>query len=234
MRINDSSNKHISLYHDFLFWTKAVDDADTLADFIRNANFAMDAVLVALLSNDRSWQHDDWNNTSTLPISNLTLTSGQNDYGLADRHLSISSVRVKDRNGNYVRLERKDRVDMTDYELSRSGTPETYDKIGRSIIVNPTPDYTVADTGVELTFQQGSNYFTAADTTKEPGFDDPLHRYISLLPARDYCATNDMNNQYTVIERELQKLDLALVNYMKQRDGDKTYSFKVKRNPVNY
>jgi hypothetical protein len=232
MRINDTSNKHISLYHDFLFWTKAEDDSDTLADFIRNANFALDNVVRKIYQVDAKWQYDDRNNVD-YPIATADLVSGQTNYSLADSHLRISRVRIKNSKGTWVTLNPVDRNDLSDTDLNSTGTPTQYDKLGGGVFIRPTPDYSQQD-GIEITFQRGSNYFAENDTTKEPGFDSLFHRYISLLPAKDFTATNDMAGQYRTILNELEVLDQEVIQLYGTRDRDGTFKASLKRTKRHY
>lgn len=186
MRINDSSNQHLSLYHDCLYLAGASSTEYPFnPDYVRNANLAMDLVSGYIMRFDSTWSWRDHNRT-TQPIADGDLTSGQSVYPLTLGHLKVLRVRVKDSDGNYHTLKPRSRRSLNDDELAATGVPTSYSKQGASIVLNPTPDYSVSTTGMELECQQPVDYFDTDDTTKEPGFAQPFHRLISLLPALDF------------------------------------------------
>ena len=218
MDFNNSSSPEISLYHDALFWAGASSDDLAIADFTRSANFGLDSVLRKIFRADGRWQYDDGNNTD-LPIATTALVSGQDNYTLADAHQKVSRVRVLDQNGNWKTLTPTDRRNQSDSSLAATGTPSSYDKVGRSLILIPAPDYG-ASGGVEITFQRGSNYFASDDTTKEPGIPTPFHRYISLYAARDFVVANTVPDKLQAIDTEIQRMDDDLLDFLATRDRD--------------
>src|SRR5437763_632330 len=82
MRINDSSHKEQSLYHDFLFWTGAKEVSIDYTSFVRSANFALDAVVRKIFQTSGRWQFDDANDTD-LPIATTDLVANQDNYTIA-------------------------------------------------------------------------------------------------------------------------------------------------------
>lgn len=226
MRINDSSNKEQSLYHDFLFWTGAKEVSITYTDFVRSANFALDAVVRKIFETSGRWQFDDANNGDIM-ISTTDLVANQDNYTLADEHLRLSRFRVRDKQGNWKTLRPIDRRDESDRLLAKTGEPVAYDKIGRSLIPVPVPDYG-ATLGVELTFERGSNYFSPTDTTKQPGIPSPFHRYVSLYPSRDQVLAKNIPNKLQPIDTELQRLDQDLINFIAYQDRDEKPGMTIK------
>ena len=103
----------MDLYSDARFWC-GIANTDTttypLADFTRNANFALDRVSSLIMK----W--DDTNNTD-LPIATTSLVASQQDYGIAVGHLKVLKVRIKDQQGNWVSLDPINRRDLTDSQL---------------------------------------------------------------------------------------------------------------------
>lgn len=227
MRFNDAANPELSLYHDFLFWTGAKNISVSLPDFTRSANFALDSVVRKIFQASGRWQFDDANNDD-LPIAVTDLIANQDNYTLADSHLRISRFRIKDRHGNWKTLRPIDRRDESDRQLAKTGEPHVYDKMGRSVLPLPIPDYSVAG-GVELTFERGSNYFAVADTTKEPGLPMPFHRYISLYAAQDYVLANSIPNKLQSITTQLQQLDQDLIQFIAYQDRDEKPNMTVER-----
>lgn len=230
MHFNDSTNKELSLYHDALFLTGAKSTTFDIVDFTRSANFALDAYVRKVFQLSGRWQYDDPNHVDgngnpTMPIGTTDLMAGQDNITLADEHLRISRVRIIDKHGNWKTLEPIDRRDETDEQLAATGEPCVYDKLGRSILPLPIPDYSVTK-GVEVTFERGSNYFTPTDTTKTPGIASPFHRYISLLPSQDQPGVSVDRQQ--IITNNLKELDADLVQFIAYQDRDEKPKFTVR------
>lgn len=226
MRINDSTNQELSLYHDALDMVDADSTTWPITKFIRSANFALDAIVRKILTVNGRWQWADSNDT-TLSTVTTALVSGQADYTLADSALIVRRVRVKDVNGTYRTLTPLDKRDLTDDVIDGSGAPTGYDKNGRSIILHPTPNYG-ATAGVEVTVQVGSNYFAVSDTTKEPGIDSIFQRYISLYPARDY-AMKYAKDKVSIIDVDIQRLDAEVKEFYATRDQDEAPQMTVEK-----
>lgn len=217
MKIRDDTNEELSLYHDALDLVDSDTDNFPFSKFIRSANFALDAILRKIQKIDGRWQYADSNDT-TLGIAVTDLVAGQEEYSLDDAYLKVRRIRIKNEQGDYVTIPAKDRRDLTDSELDGSGMPEGYDKMGRSIMPFPVPAHS-ADEGVEITFQKGSNYFTVADTDKEPGVDSVFHRYVSLYPAREY-ALKYAPKRLKAIDAQIKELDAEVVDHFNNRDTD--------------
>jgi hypothetical protein len=225
MEFNDASNPEVSLYHDALFWAATNSTDFPIADFTRSANFALEAVLRKIFMADARWQYDDENNTD-LPIATTSLVSGQDNYTLADEHLKLARVRVKDEQGNWVTLTPSDRRNLSDANLIATGVPATYDKMGRSLLLYPVPHY-ASSGGLEITYQRGSNYFVVGDTSKVPGIPSPFHRYISLYAARDFVIADSVPDKLQAIDAEIQRMDADLIDFFASRDRDEPPSMTV-------
>lgn len=232
MKIRDDADPAQSLYADYLFWTKATHSTEVFNEYIRNANFALDSVLRKVYQVDGKWQHDDANNT-TFPIDTTNLVAGQGDYGLPASIWRIHRVRVKNSDGKYITLKPLDRAQVNDDLESATGVPEAYDKLGSGILIYPAPNYS-ATAGVEVTYQRGSSYFLTTDTTKEPGIPPIFHRYISLYPARDYCATNEQGTQLAVVQNAIQALDQEVMELYSTRDRDGVEYMEIARRVAHY
>jgi len=232
MYLRYDSNTAISLYHDYLFWTKFTDSIAVFEEYVRLANFALDRTLRKIYQVDGRWQHHDANH-SEYPIDVQDLVAGQDNYVLADEHLRISRVRMKNREGNWITLTPKDRSHFSDDDLAETGNPELYDKLGPGIFPVPIPDY-AATGGVEVTYQKGSNYFTTDDTNKAPGFASIFHRYVSLLPAQDACATNELNNQLKAVQNAIQQLDQEVLEFYATREQDGVQTLDLKKSNRGY
>mgnify|MGYP001571696632 CR=1 FL=1 len=240
MIFNGETNE-LDLVHDVRYLCGLLSD-DTirypLKDITRNCNFAVDKVVSLIFRSDSRWQWDDINNTD-LPIGTTNLVSGQVDYAIATTHLKIHKVRIKDSSGNWVSLTSVDRGELTDGQLTATaGDPKRYDKVGNSIYLYPTPNYSSSN-GLEVQFQRGGSYFIYTDTTKEPGFASQFHRLISLYAALDYCETNQIIGKVNMIKAKIGNppdptsglvgtgLEGELVIFYSQRAGDEKPSLSL-------
>lgn len=177
-------------------------NADRLYQFTRLINEALNRVVSVIFKSDGRWQFDDQNNTD-LPIAttNLVTTAGseQQDYAVADTHLRILGVEIKNANGDWVSIAPIDQADIMDNTvtdfLKTPGMPKYYDKIGNSIFLYPKPlaAAVTATSGLKLRFQRPPSYFVYTDTTKTPGFSSMYHRLVAILASRDYALIKSLD-----------------------------------------
>lgn len=235
MKINDSSDKPYSLYHDALFWIFGTRTASTsqydISDFIASANFACDSFVVMALRASGFWRYDDANNTD-LPIATAAIVSGQSNYAIPDAHMVLRRVRVKDQSGAWHTLDAVSRESLTDEELSSTGFPTKYYRIGRSIFLVGVPTFN-QDASLEIQFQRGTNYFVENDTIKEPGFDNVFHRWVSLNAALDHFDANppsDPKRQQRVLDRiEKMKTEVEASLATRGRDDRPRMTVRIER-----
>ncbi len=223
------------LYSDARTWCGiAVTDTTTypLTEFTRDANSALDDAIAIAFRADARWQYDDKNYTN-LPRGYTAVTSGQSDYGMSVAHLKVTRVRIQDPQGNWITLKPIDRRDLTDSQLAETGTPRSYDALGNSIFVFPTPNYSVANdgsqyTGLEFEHQRGASHFVTTDTTKSPGFPSQYDRYCSIKPARDYCDRNDMDKRSKKLSERVLAMEASMTEFFSSRDTDMKPSLRPK------
>lgn len=233
MQYNDTSTEKSGILQEcesVLFaddYGRIAGNASLLATFTRYANMAANRVSAILLRTDNSWEFSDINNTD-LDIGYTPLVSGQYDYSLAVSHIKILRLRVKDTNGEYITLDPVSRRELSDSQLSATGTPTMYDKIGSSFFLTPTPDYSNSSNGIEMQYQRTLKHFLTTDTTKEPGFAEHFHRLIPLWMCYDYALSKSLpiakglRQEIAVMEEELEQ-------HNSMRDHDQPQNLRIAR-----
>jgi len=175
-----------------------VDATQWKTEYITNSvNSYLDKIFNYGFSLNKKFNLDDSNHTK-LPIGTTNLTSGQSDYAFltdeqSNRIINVLRIEIGD-----INLKQIDERDINDITLTNyrkvDGTPVEYDKIADNIIrLYPTPDTTTAN-GITYYFQRAPSYFTAADTTKEPGLPASLHRGFIVNAAFDIGVSLGLEN----------------------------------------
>lgn len=227
MIFNGDANKQ-DLCSDIDFWASTDETTYPLEDKARNSNFALSRITSKIMQFDRTWKHVS-SNVTTIPIAVTDLEAGIDNYTFASTHLKILRVRIIGKDGKKKTLTAKDRRLMTDDELNATGEPETYDKIGFSLMPIPVPDYGATE-GLEIEYQPGGSvdYFLPTDTDKEPGFNADFHRLVSLYAARDYCSLHNPG-RVAAIDTEIQRMEADLKQFFESRDIDDEPKLLVKK-----
>jgi hypothetical protein len=185
---------------------------------VNSVNNWLDTVTGYAIAKDRRFQWDDTNHTK-LPIGTTNLVASQSDYSfLTDEQnnkiLTLTRIDVKDSGGNWNKLE-----ELDENEENRaldtvvvSGVPTGYYKIADNIIrLNRLPTADVA-AGLKFYFQRTPSYFTASDTTKEPGVPATTHRGAVIFGAYDCAMTLGLSNvSLLAAERQVEekKMEIA-------------------------
>ena len=187
-----------------------------------------DTVTGYALGADRRFQWDDTNHTK-LPEGTAPMTINVSDYSFltdeqGNRILNLIGISRLE-NGVYVPLEAVDRndpnIDLATFGTG-SGTPTMYDKIADNIIrLDVKPSATVA-AGLKFYFQRVGSYFTASDTTKEPGVAPVLHRGYVIAAAYDGALTLGLQNLQP-LSIELQKEEEKMKQYFAIRNTDEVH-----------
>lgn len=203
-----------------------------IADMTILANNALDRVCSLIIKSDGRWQFDDSNQTD-LPIATTALVANQKDYALATSHLEITRVEIKDTNGDWTVLQpfdQKDTAQALAEFMDTPGTPKFYDKLGNSVFLYPSPDYSQA-ASLKVYFTRGMSYFIVSDTTKEPGFSSLYHDLIPLWISYEYAIANGLPNS-ALLFAEITRKETELVdNYQKRSKDEPIRARVVYRNP---
>ena len=218
MKINDPTNKSQSLFHTYIFWISGSYETDatqySTITFIGLANRALDKARIRIMQAMNYRFNADDQNFTTLSIGTTDVPANQDHISIADDHLTVRRVRIKDKQGNYKTLEPTDRRDLGDDELKATGEPSKFDLMGQSIFFHPIPDYS---TEAELEFDRSSSYFAENDTAKTPGIAEPWHPYVALFAAKEYMLANEIG-KFQAIDNAVKELDADLEIYYRDRD----------------
>lgn len=151
-------------------------DATRLKQITATANQIVHELWNVCFKASGSWKFDDGNYTN-LPQSTTELTSGTNKYALPSEALTVESVQIKDRNGNYVRIKPLDIINSKAIDYSKTGVPTQYSLVNGTIILDITPDYTATE-GLKVYFERQAVEFATTDTTRTPGIPSPFHYLV--------------------------------------------------------
>ncbi len=195
---------------------------------VNSVNNYLDTVAGYAIGADKRFQWDDTNHTK-LPIGTTNLVANQSDYSFltdeqGNRILTLTRIDIKDSNGNWTQLIPIDQTDIDtaiDEAQRTAGLPIYYDKLSDNIIrLYPKPQTSVT-AGIKFYFQRTPSYFTASDTTKEPGVANTLHRGFVINAAFDGALTLGLAN-LSALAGEREKEELKMENYFLNRNNDQT------------
>ena len=203
----------------------------------RDVNLAIDRVLSLIFEVGGTWQFDDSNHTD-YPIITTNIVSGQRDYsftsdGNNNLILEVYRVLVADSSGNFFDVNPVDvssgyaPAGFTDGS-NTGGFPNTYDKLGNGIFLDPIPNYNRTG-GLKVYINREASYFTTSDTTKKPGFAGIFHEYCALLPAYKYARDNSMAIANS-LKNDVAEMENAIRDYYKSREKDVRKQFIPKVN----
>lgn len=193
---------------------------------VNSCNNWLDTVTGYAIGADKLFQWDDTNHTK-LPIGTTNLVANQSDYSfLADQQgntiLTLTRIDILDADGKYRQLKTIDQTQIDealDEALIPAGVVTHYDKIADNIIrLYPKPSVSVT-AGLKFYFQRTASYFTASDTTKNPGVSPLLHRGFVIAAAYDGALTLGLANLQP-LSVELQKEEKKMMTAFASRNND--------------
>lgn len=241
MQFSDTTNKS-GLMQDCEFWCNLGDtgitgDTTLKAHFTKNINHWYHQVVAMILQSQDEWDFDDANNTD-YPILTTPLVADQRDYTIptSEKILKIKRVDIcYDGTGNTC--YKAEPFDSNESGLGLGNDTETdarysknkpkYDIVGNSIWIYPRANAAnVANGGViRMEWTREITEFVAGDTTKEPGFDEPFHRMLSLGASFDYLLTRDVERSGN-IKKLLEEYEKRLKQYYGSKQTDRNYLLK--------
>lgn len=211
---------------DIDFWCSTTDITYPLADKSRNANFGLSRASALIMRYDTTWKHVP-TNYDKIPIATKSLQAGVDNYTLETKHAKILRVRIIGKDGVKKTIKAVDRRQLSDDVLNDTGEPTSYDKVGLSLILSPTPDYAATD-GVEIEYQPDASvmYYTPSSTDQETGINPNFDRLVSLYASEPYCMIH-APKRLVAVQNMIATLELSLQEYYTSRDIDDEASFEV-------
>ncbi len=191
--------------------------ASLLAHFTRIINTNYHKVVTMILDSEDGWDWADLNQSgsgeSTL-TKNTTGGTGYVKLALSDKILKVKSLEITYDGSNWKKA--------TPLQLNESSAPFDANSITQNFSVDspfyyqnglfvylfPTPVTSVTG-GVKMWTVKEGTEFTAADTTAEPGFDEPFHNMIAVGASLDFALAkgrenkNELAGMYADYERRL-------------------------------
>lgn len=162
---------------------------------IRSLNVAQNKVVNKIIQSDKLFQWDDENYTD-LNEGYIDIVSGTNDYNLKEDEnfaglLFIGKVFIKENaTDSFVEIDYKEYNPPS----TTNGTPNEYRISGKTIVFNPTFDYSLTD-GIKVQFIRTPKPITALDTTKKIGIPETYHHLVALYVCYDYARAKNLANK---------------------------------------
>lgn len=216
--------------------TRALVDADSTAYpaplLLIRTNTAMEEIIDTIITADGRWQFDDANNVDYPNGVGVlsSLSNGVQNYAIDTTLIQVEGVAVKDKNGNFYKLQPFDPDDLGPYLdrsqfINTSGRPYWYDVHGSYVSLYPAPDNGVSVTlasGLKIYGKRTAQLFTSAEVTtgtKVPGFASPFHSLVSYMAALPYAQAYKPGRVQFLLE-EITRKKNDLLNFYGHRNKD--------------
>lgn len=223
MQFNDTTNLN-GLVQSCEFWTgigRAQISGDTtqLKEFTRLINTNYHKVVTMILDSQDGWDFDDGNHDDTGFIKTYNLTADEQfvKLPLTDEILQVKRAEVTYDGTNWYRAAP---MDINEYgnAVSKASnissdfetTKPFYDLRGIYMYLYPTPAASVTG-GLKIWVTREIDEFTTADTTQEPGINEPFHEMIAVGASLDYALAKGLANanniaaKFTDFEQRLRR-----------------------------
>ena len=242
MVFNDTSDLN-GLVQSCEFWTgkgnaQISGDATSLAEFTRLINVNYHKVVTMVLAAKDEWDFDDPNHANTGFLKTYNLVSGTQTVTLplSDKILKVKRAEVSYDGTTWQRLSPMDlneyggTSDSTAIASNFSKATPYYDVHGNYVYLYPIPDATVAN-GLKLWVTREIVEFTTADTTQEPGIDEPFHDMIAVGASLDYAFAHGLENAGALASK-LSDFEARIKQYYGSRQEDRAMTLRP--SDVNY
>lgn len=227
MQFNPGNGQGLVDDIDFLLGTNT--SSYPIADKTRNINNRLDEVVSLIMRADGQWEFDD-NNQTDLPVATTDIVNGQDNYEIAaGSFLDVIRVEMLQPNGRAIQLtpiDYQDRRGQAMTEIAHTnGIPQYYDKVGNSLILYPTSNYSYT-AGLKVYFKRNAVLFTTADTTEEPGFNRQYHRLLSIGASIDYCIPNGLDKKMVTLMKQWDRMAAGMIEFYSARSKDQKVSLR--------
>ena len=231
----------LDINNDISFLTGADTTDYTAAQRLINVNAWYQKVITMILASQDEWDYDDFNKTD-YPIVTVALTTNR-DYPMpraftaTSKLLKIKRIDVTYDGSTYYKAEPFDSGEMgsglgndTNTDARFDKAEPKYDLLYNAIWLYPkasSADVTAGAT-MRIEFLREPAEFTSAEVTtgtKEPGFDTPFHRIISIGASYDYAMALGLPNTNHLLQLT-QDYEARLKQYYGSKDLDRVRQFK--------
>lgn len=201
-----------------------------LKDFTARINNALDRFHAIAYQFDQLWNFDDRNYADAdqnLPIATTNIVSGVRDYLFDDELLAVTQVFAKDSSGTFRELTpQDDRNTPNAYLVSDgSGTPTSYELVGNSIILNPSPSYSSTG-GLKVTFKRNAPRFDYTDAGVLVGIPSLFHSYLARYASYPYLVEKSLKHANAVKQLILED-EAAIKTFISNRAKPKRAGLRV-------
>jgi len=210
-------------------------DATLLKKFTNWANIEYHKVVTMIFAAQDGWNFDDPNHgdTASFPKSFNTVADTQTvDLDtLTNKILRVNRVEVKySTDGQFYKAEP---INIGEIGLDTdpdniSGrfdkTEPFYSLQGETLTLWPTPDASVTG-GLKVWYAREVDEFTSADTTQEPGFDEPFHMMLPLGASIVYAQQKGKEN-LQFLKNEVLEYEQRLKQYYGQKNEDRHWNLR--------
>lgn len=231
MVFSDTSTNQ-GLLQDVTFWTGVDTNDYSTQERTRNINAWYHKVVTMILQSQDEWDFDDPNHTDYATLTTPMTTNRDYLIPVSEKVLKMKRLSVSYDGTNYYKSTPIDTGEMTFGLGNDSKTDENFEKTSprhdvkaNSIWLYPKGDSDDVAAGGELVIEwtREIDEFTTADTTQEPGFDEPFHRMLSLGASYDWAVKK---GEETLAARLITMLDdyearLRVYYGSKQQDRQK-------------
>lgn len=176
-------------------------NTDLLKYFTLLINNNYHKVVTMIFDSKDGWDFDDPNHGDTGFIKTFDLVANTQSVTLpvSEKILKVKRAEVSFDGSNWYRAQP---IDINEYggvavqsEIAGNfaKTSPYYDMQGQYVYLYPFPDANVTD-GLKLWVAREVDEFTTADTTQEPGFDEPFHDMLAIGASRDYAIQKGLGH----------------------------------------
>jgi len=200
-------------------------DATLLAQQTAIINSYASKATSIIITATGDWTWDDTSHTDQA-VATTDIVSGQGDYTILNNtpdtsndYLRVSRVEIKDENGNWYRIGKRDLkryYDSITERRTNGGNPASFDFNGTSIFLDAVPNFN-STAGLRVWFERAQLNFATDDTTKRPGFASIFHEYLVLGPLYKWEKKN-LPEKSEQTKRDLVEMEQAMKEFYSTRD----------------